>query len=200
MKDFSQFMRESRSLASITGRRLGLVPDGHGGYHDKKSGEFIAKNVGGRLKFYNQNQVIGDQDPPQKRTLANQRPVSTQTRSPKKKNSVTTETINRDEERKLREKYLAGEIFCEGSYVQNVRTNQVGKIVRRGTNYLICVTEEDEMFKSWIRDLKEWTDQSGVPADQRLVGTDAHREYAMRLTGTKKIQNFINKYKAKKKH
>ena len=68
MKDFSKFMKESKSLASITGRRLGLVPDGHGGYHDKKTGEFIAKNVGGRLKFYNQNQVVGGQDPAQKRT------------------------------------------------------------------------------------------------------------------------------------
>ncbi len=202
MKDFSQFMKESNSLASVTGRRLGLVPDGHGGYHDKKTGEFTAKNVGGRLKFYNQNQVLGDQDPPQKRTLANQRPVSTQTRRPKTKNSVTTETesISRSDEKKLREKYIQGKIFCEGTYVENIKTNQIGKIVRRGTNYLICVTEDDEMFKSWIRDLREWTDQSGVPADQRLIGTDAHREYVMKLTGTKKIQNFINKYKAKKKY
>jgi hypothetical protein len=202
MKDFSQFMKESNSLASVTGRRLGLVPDGHGGYHDKKTGEFTAKNVGGRLKFYNQNQVLGDQDPPQKRTLANQRPVSTQTRRPKTKNSVTTETesISRSDEKKLREKYIQGKIFCEGTYVENIKTSQIGKIVRRGTNYLICVTEDDEMFKSWIRDLREWTDQSGVPADQRLIGTDAHREYVMKLTGTKKIQNFINKYKAKKKY
>ena len=83
------------------------MPDGHGGYHDKKTGEFIAKNVGGRLKFYNQNQVVGGQDPPQKRTQNNQRPVSTQVRPAKKKNSVTTE--------ELRDMYISGKIlrrFC----------------------------------------------------------------------------------------
>lgn len=154
------------------------------------------------MKFYNQNQVLGEPDPPQKRTVANQRPVSTQvTGIKKKKNSVTTEVpeqIDRDQEKILREKYIAGEIFIEGTYVENLKTGQIGKIVRRGTNHLICVTEDDEMFKSWIRDVKEWTDASGVPANQREVGTDAHREYVMRLTGTKKIRNFINKYKAKK--
>tara|TARA_Y100000022_G_scaffold183317_1_gene177468 strand:- start:60 stop:617 length:558 start_codon:yes stop_codon:yes gene_type:complete len=185
-------MSETRSLASITGKRLGLVPDGHGGYHDKKTGEFTAKNVGGRLKFYNQNQVLGEPDPPQKRTANNQRPVSTQVRRPKTKNSVTTE--------ELRVKYISGEIFSEGTYVQSLKTDQIGKIVRRGTNHLICVTEDQEMFKAWIHDVKEWTEVSGVPADQRLVGTDAHREYVMKMTDTKKIQNFINKYKAKKKH
>ena len=192
MKDFSRFMSETRSLASITGKRLGLVPDGHGGYHDKKTGEFTAKNVGGRLKFYNQNQVLGEPDPPQKRTANNQRPVSTQVRRPKTKNSVTTE--------ELRVKYISGEIFSEGTYVQSLKTDQIGKIVRRGTNHLICVIEDQEMFKAWIHDVKEWTEVSGVPADQRLVGTDAHREYVMKMTDTKKIQNFINKYKAKKKH
>lgn len=204
MKKFSQFVQESKSIASINGRRLGLVPDGHGGFHDKNTGEFIAKNVGGRLKFYNQNQVVGGQDPPQKRTPANQRPVATQVAKVKKiKNSVTTEVpeqIDRKKEKELREKYIAGEIFCEGSLVENIKTQQIGKIVRRGTNHLICVTDDDEMFKSWIRDVREWTEVSGVPADQRLVGTDAHREYAMKMTDTKKIRNFINKYKAKKKH
>ena len=51
------------------------------------------------------------------------------------------------------------------------------------------------MFKSWIKDLAEWTNISGVPADQRLVGTDPYREYAMRMSDTKKIKNFIKKYR-----
>lgn len=196
-------MKESKSVASINGRRLGLVPDGHGGFHDKKTGEFIAKNVGGRLKFYNQNQVLGEPDPPQKRTQNNQRPVAAQTSKKKIKNSVTTEVpeqIDRQKEKDLREKYVTGKIFCVGSLVENIKTNQIGKIVRRGTNHLICVTESDEMFKCWIRDVREWTEVSGVPANQREVGTDSHREYVMRMTGTKKIRNFINKYKANQKY
>ena len=31
----------------------------------------------------------------------------------------------------------------------------VGRIIRRGTNYLICVTEDNIMFKSWIKDVME---------------------------------------------
>jgi hypothetical protein len=51
--------------------------------------------------------------------------------------------------------------------------------------------------------IKEWTNQSGVPADQRKVGTDPLREYVMKMSNAKKIDNFnvkkfINKYKQKK--
>jgi hypothetical protein len=34
----------------------------------------------------------------------------------------------------------------------------VGKIKRRGANYLICVTEDNIMFKSWIKDVMEVKD------------------------------------------
>jgi len=63
MKTFSKFLKEAgaiKSIPAIQGRRLGLVPDGHGGYHDKKTGEFIAKSTNGKLKFYNQNQVLSN--------------------------------------------------------------------------------------------------------------------------------------------
>ena len=57
------------------------------------------------------------------------------------------------------------------------------------------------MFKSWIKDLMEsvvnYPGPSGVPAKDREIGTDAHREYVMRMTGTKEIRSFINKYKKK---
>ena len=58
------------------------------------------------------------------------------------------------------------------------------------------------MFKSWIRDVMEavqnYPGPSGVSSDQRLVGTDSFRNYAMRMTGTTGIKNLINKYKIKK--
>jgi hypothetical protein len=98
----------------------------------------------------------------------------------------------------LRENYVTENIFNIGQLVENLNTGLIGRIIRRGTNYLICVTEDNIMFKSWIRDVKEWTEVSGVPAEKRLVGTDSHREYVMKMTGTKEIKNFINKYKAKK--
>ena len=103
----------------------------------------------------------------------------------------------------LRDNYVAGRIFNLGDIVENLNTGLVGKIIRRGTNHLICLTQEDYMFKSWIRDVMEavvnYPGPSGVPSSQREVGTDANREYAMRMTGTFNIHNFINKYKKKTK-
>ena len=55
----------------------------------------------------------------------------------------------------LRENYITGKIFKIGDIVENLNTGLVGEIIRRGTNYLICVTEDEYMFKSWIRDVME---------------------------------------------
>ena len=105
--------------------------------------------------------------------------------------------------RTLREKYIKKSIFNLGEKVQNLNTGLVGEISRRGTNYLICVTESGQMFKSWIRDLVEYKEQkvteiSGVPADQRLVGTDAHRKYVETMVpGSEWGKQFINKYRKK---
>ena len=102
----------------------------------------------------------------------------------------------------LRDHYVSGSIFNLGDIVENLNTGLIGTIVRRGTNHLICVTQENYMFKSWIRDVMEavvnYPGPSGVPSNQREVGTDANRNYAMRMTGTVGIKNLINKYKIKK--
>jgi hypothetical protein len=100
----------------------------------------------------------------------------------------------------LRESYVNGEVFNVGDVVENINTGLVGRIIRRGANYLICVTEDNIMFKPWIKDVvnvNEWINPSGVPANQREVGTDAHREYVMKMIGAKGIKNFINKYRKK---
>ena len=102
----------------------------------------------------------------------------------------------------LRENYINGNIFNIGQLVENLNTGLVGKIIRRGTNYLICVTEDNIMFKSWIKDVMEAVTNSnapsGVPADQRLVGTDAHRKYVEKMVpGSEWGKQFINKYRKK---
>ena len=102
----------------------------------------------------------------------------------------------------LREHFVGKKIFKVGDVVESLNTGLVGKIIRRGANHLICVTEDDIMFKSWIKDVQEavvnGTDKSGVPADQRLVGTDAHRKYVETMVpGHNWAKNFINKYKKK---
>ena len=62
-------------------------------------------------------------------------------------------------------------LFKMGELVENVNTGLVGRIIRRGTSYTICVAENNIMFKSWIKDITEskketykpYTDISGVP-------------------------------------
>ena len=212
MKKFSQFIQEAnnslsefvdrnKNLAIFNAKRIRLpsggrlIPNGHGDYHDSKTGEFIAKSKvtsGGKvaLKFSNQNQRLGKRDPDQDRSkLSPLVPPSHQ--------------VAEEFEKELRDKYIRGEIFNEGDWVENSNTGLVGKIIRRGTNYLICVTEDNIMFKPWIKDVVEWTNISGVPANQREVGTDALRKYVMSVSDTKAINNFnvkkfINKYKVKR--
>ena len=103
----------------------------------------------------------------------------------------------------LRENYINNKIFNIGDVVENLNTGLIGEIIRKGTTYIICVTEDNIMFKSWIKDVSEaivnGTTQSGVPADQRLVGTDAHRKYVEKLVpGSSYGKHFINKYRIKK--
>lgn len=62
------------------------------------------------------------------------------------------------DQKTLRENYLTEVIFKLGEKVENLNTGLVGRIIRRGTNYLICVTESGQMFKSWIKDLSEYTE------------------------------------------
>ena len=117
----------------------------------------------------------------------------------------------------LRENYILGKIFNVGDIVENVNTGIVGKVIRRGTNYLICVTETDLMFKSWIKDLNEYTEvKMDSPMRDKihpttLVGAKGtFINYARKTpgavgTGKENLQkggkayaiNFINKYKVK---
>ena len=125
--------------------------------------------------------------------------------------------------RNLRENYVRNKIFRIGDKVENLNTGLVGEVMRRGTNHLICVTEEGYMFKSWIKDVMEYTEVkmerkervSGKP--NTLVGTGGYFKYVADMTpgfypgnktnlqsgaksysGYKQIKQLINKYKVKK--
>ena len=103
----------------------------------------------------------------------------------------------------LRESYISKKIFNIGDKVENLNTGLIGRIIRRGANYLICVSESNIMFKSWVKDLQEAIvnakTPSGVPATQRLTGTDALRKYVETMVpGISYGKQFINKYKVRK--
>jgi hypothetical protein len=118
--------------------------------------------------------------------------------------------------RNLRENYIKGKIFRIGDKVENLNTGLIGDVMRRGTNHLICVTEEGYMFKSWIKDLMEYAEvkidsmyrSPGKP--NTLVGTTGYLKYASKQTpgsdygkeniqtGGKAFLNLINKYRKNK--
>ena len=72
----------------------------------------------------------------------------------------------------LRENYISKKLFCVGTWVENMNHGLVGKIARRGANYVIAVTEEGIMFKSWLKDITEVHE----------IGTDEYRRYLEKLT------------------
>ncbi len=57
------------------------------------------------------------------------------------------------DERSVREQYLAGDIFKQGSVVEC--HGQTGQIIRRGANHLICVDEQKQIFRAWISEATE---------------------------------------------
>ena len=120
----------------------------------------------------------------------------------------------------LRENYVKGNIFKIGDIIENLNTGLVGKITRRGTNHLICLTKEEYMFKSWIKDVMEYTEtkmnkKERLPGKPNtLVGTSGYFKYAVDMTpgfekgdktnlqqgakpynGYSNIKEFINKYR-----
>jgi hypothetical protein len=124
----------------------------------------------------------------------------------------------------LRENYISEKIFQIGQLVENLNTGLVGRILRRGTNYLICVTESGMMFKSWIKDVMETRKYTEVQMDRKmrepgkpntLVGTSGFYKYVADMTpeapetnlqyGAKpyrgykvsNVKDFINKYRKK---
>ena len=113
------------------------------------------------------------------------------------------------DQRGLREQYVNENIFRIGDIVESLNTGLVGRIIRRGTNHLICLTNEENMFKSWIRDVMEYTEvrMKSRMRDKNhpnmLVGTTGYRKNAQAMVpGQEKIKNFnikefINKYRKK---
>lgn len=133
----------------------------------------------------------------------------------KKESYALWEIAPKYDMRNLRENYIRGKIFRIGDRVENLNTGLVGEVMRRGTNHLICVTEEGYMFKCWIKDVMEYTEVKmdrmyrtpGKP--NTLVGTAGYLKYAFEqtpgsklgkenLSGGKAFLNFINKYRKSK--
>lgn len=91
------------------------------------------------------------------------------------------EVAPRLDEEGLRDAYLVDRIYEVGSIVENMNTGIKGEVIRRGTNYVICVTENELMFKSWLRDLME---------NPHEIGTDEYREYLQKMTPGQEVKSY----------
>ena len=93
----------------------------------------------------------------------------------------TWEVAPKLEEENLREAYRNGEIFNVNDIVENLNTGVIGRIITRGTNYVIVVDEENRVFRNWIKDLMEvhWE-----------IGTDEYRNAVMALTPGQPVVDF----------
>ena len=93
----------------------------------------------------------------------------------------------------LREAYFDNKMFQVGTFVENINTGVVGKVVSRGSNYIIYIDEHETVFRSWLKDLIEKNDIKlfdFTPAGE--MGTDKLANYMRKLTPGEFIRK-INK-------
>ena len=93
----------------------------------------------------------------------------------------------------LREAYFDGDLFEVGTFVENVNTGIISKVVSRGSNYVISIDESDRIFRTWLRDLVERNDIKSfdfTPAGE--LGTDKLDQYMRKMTPGEFIRK-INK-------
>jgi hypothetical protein len=80
----------------------------------------------------------------------------------------------------LRWSYKHEGIYEIGSLVESMSSGLVGRVIRRGANYLISVSEDGIMFKSWLKDVQEVYE----------VGTDEYRQHAQELTPGQSVVSY----------
>jgi hypothetical protein len=54
----------------------------------------------------------------------------------------------------IREMYRDGDLYQVGDIVESLSSGLIGRVHRCGTNHLICVTEDEIMFKNFIHDVQ----------------------------------------------
>lgn len=82
----------------------------------------------------------------------------------------------------LRWNYKNNGLYEVGTFVESMSSGLVGKIIRRGANYLICVNEDGIMFKSWLKDVQEIYE----------IGTAEYRKHAQELTPGQPVVSFVD--------
>ena len=93
----------------------------------------------------------------------------------------------------MREAYFKEKLFEVNTFVENLNTGVIGKVVSKGSNYIIYIDEHETIFRSWLKDLIERNDIkyfNFTPAGE--MGTDKLANYMRKLTPGEFIRK-INK-------
>jgi len=89
------------------------------------------------------------------------------------------------DQQSLREEYFQENIFKLGDIVESLSTGVVGKIIFRGSNYVILVDEEGRSFRTWLDNITEkviWE-----------IGTDVYRAAVQKLTPGQPVVSYAHK-------
>ena len=89
------------------------------------------------------------------------------------------------DQQSLREEYFQENIFNLGDIVESLSTGVVGKIIFRGSNYVILVDEEGRTFRTWLDNITEkviWE-----------IGTDVYRAAVQKLTPGQPVVSYAHK-------
>lgn len=84
------------------------------------------------------------------------------------------------DDEKLRNDYVEGLIFNIGDIVEDLNTGAYGKVVRRGTNYLVFAESDGTIHKNWLFELQEVKQDKDI---EDRKGTQPAKYYAKDADG-----------------
>ena len=77
---------------------------------------------------------------------------------------------------------LQQRLFAEGMFI-DMNTGVIGKIVKRGVNYVIYIDEHDSVYRGWLKDLIERNDIKRFDfTPQGEIGTPALAASVAKMT------------------
>ena len=91
-------------------------------------------------------------------------------------------------------------LFQIGCFIENLNTGIITKVVSRGSNYLISIDENDNVFRTWLKDLVEadFDETQWSKPSTREFGTDSLADYVRRITPGEFIKKINKKDKVAK--
>jgi len=93
------------------------------------------------------------------------------------KESFINRVAETTDDHKLRDAYVNGKIFNIGDIVEDINTGAYGKVVRRGTNYLVFAEADGTIHKNWLFEVKQ------DPEIKDREGTQPAKYYAKDAEG-----------------